>query len=271
MKTKQILILGGTSGIGLHAAIHWLSLGNHVTVVGRDVKEIDSLEVQFRGQIQKIIADLSLISEVEQLAIKLNEPSFDIILFTAGMLSGKSWLTREGHEVNYITNDFSRYYLTEKLLPKLLLTERPVIGYISGWGDYKEMSEIAESILTLQKNSGLTTSLNSFKPNDVYFGNLSVRYPELRILAFNPGPTKGTKLGTRAHAPIFLRLIKPIFPLIATRVEDTGKRLAELMDAADKGIIFYKKANVLHKPDFLSNLVYAEQLLRLNNKIATMT
>ena len=94
--------------------------------------------------------------------------------------------------------------------------------------------------------------MKSYVPNDLFFYELAQKYSKLRIIGFNPGPTKGTNLNLRSHSPIFFRLIDPIFRLVAKPVEKIGELFLNQIEAANLGLHFYSKNKSVKIPPFFT-------------------
>lgn len=247
------VIVGGTSGIGAAVATALAARGGSVVIVGRDVERA---RLSFaRHDVEIVHADLSLVSEIEALAHRLADgPALGRLVFTAGMLAKRTWRTPEGNEANFVVNHVARRRLTEAWLPRLLAADAPALGYISAWGDYKR--PITDySTLNATSGGGVWASMQTFLPNDVYFAAVAEAHPTLRVVAFNPGPTRGTQLGERAHAPLVLRVLQRVaFPVIASDVGDTATRFVRHLDEAQVGHHFFRKDQEVPAPSFVREL-----------------
>lgn len=95
---KNIIIIGGTSGIGYSLAKAAKAVGANVTIVGRTLRD-DSLTTEF------VKADLSLISTAEEVAHNLPFEACDILIFTTGIVpSSKKQTTSEGVELDMVSS-----------------------------------------------------------------------------------------------------------------------------------------------------------------------
>ncbi len=89
---KNILITGGTTGIGRSAALLLASLGNHVLICGRHEQELqdalgDFKENEIGGSLAGIIADLSSEEDIQKLFKKSDEQfeRLDILINNAAL------------------------------------------------------------------------------------------------------------------------------------------------------------------------------------------
>lgn len=124
---RIILITGATSGIGKEAAFALAKEGAHVIIHGRDAAKLDKLRQEIivasgHLQVDTIVADLFLLSEVRGMAQEINTryKNLDVLINNAGGIMGtKREETSEGHEKTVALNLFAPFLLTELLLDKL--------------------------------------------------------------------------------------------------------------------------------------------------------
>lgn len=264
---QHALIVGGTSGIGLALGQRLLSRGYVLHLVGRDLQAATRLAQDHPAQVHTYQADLSLISSLSALAGHLQKamPAPALVVFTAGMLTARSWLTPEAQEVNYMLHHFSRQYLTQALLPAMLELPAPRIGYISSLGYASQGLNDLERFNQL--GPGLRTNMRSYLPNDVFFAGLSRQHPRLSITGFQPGPTKGTALSGRASAPNFLKLIAPLFRLVAKPVDQVAALFEGHLDQSPPGFRVFDRKKSLALPEYLFEPPYQAHFTKLNAQI----
>jgi NADP-dependent 3-hydroxy acid dehydrogenase YdfG len=81
----RVMMMGGTSGMGLALARHYLSLGNSVAICGRDVRRIDQ---GLRGKyplLQLYPLDIADKAAVERAVTEFSKPGLDLMVVTAGL------------------------------------------------------------------------------------------------------------------------------------------------------------------------------------------
>ncbi|KAJ3220375.1 hypothetical protein HDU67_000042 [Dinochytrium kinnereticum] len=134
LSNKNILIIGGTAGIGKALALSCLSRNAKVTIVGRRQPDASLSKATF---IQK---DLSSMRSAESLTKDVNLSMVDTIVFTNGIIAAPNrQVSSEGVELDLAVSFLSRLAFLRKVLedgslgsarPKGLLKPRVfIIGY----------------------------------------------------------------------------------------------------------------------------------------------
>lgn len=120
---KNILITGGTSGIGLEAAVVLAKAGDQVTIVGRDPGRTATAlaEIQKRSgnaAVASMLCDFSSQDAIRAFAAeyRAKHSKIDVLVNNAGMVSPKRVLTKDGIESTFATNHLGYFLLTHLLL-----------------------------------------------------------------------------------------------------------------------------------------------------------
>lgn len=140
LKDSNILITGGTNGIGLEFAKQLLEQGAKVIVTGRDIKKLERTKVQF-PQINIVQSDVNNPKDVEALYnyVKRHFPELNIVINNAGImhsaeLQDKSVnLDNVTHEID--TNFSGTIRMIHQFLPHLMAKKSSaIINITSGLG-----------------------------------------------------------------------------------------------------------------------------------------
>lgn len=120
---KTVLITGGTSGIGLEAAVVLAKAGDQVTIVGRDPGRTAAAlaEIQKRSgsaNVASMLCDFSSQDSIRAFAAeyRAKHSKIDTLVNNAGMVSPKRVLTKDGIESTFATNHLGYFLLTHLLL-----------------------------------------------------------------------------------------------------------------------------------------------------------
>lgn len=175
----KALITGGTSGIGFGVAQQLSDCGWDIIIVGRNIEKGTDIARELKAHF--ICADLSLMSDVHQLAQQINT-QLDALILCAGIVSldQKFVLTREGLEKTFATNYLSRFALSQMLLPRLNLNARIVM--VSGNGKYNNVS--TDWFLP---EGGINSAFKAALAVDLYAEQLARHRPDIQVHTCYPG------------------------------------------------------------------------------------
>ena len=95
----NIIVVGGTSGIGLALAVHHLQLGWQVSVVGSSVAKIERINSQY-PTIKTYACDLTDDTQIKNLLERLSSVRFDRLIYSAG-----SYLNERTHHLDQADSD----------------------------------------------------------------------------------------------------------------------------------------------------------------------
>ena len=147
-----VVITGATSGIGMALAQFMLAKGATVVAVGRSPSKLDQLHTNMatnedeRSRIVPVVMEMSDLDSVARGAEKIKQQfdSIDILVCNAGIHYAKSVNifakgpeTNRGLDVSFTVNYLSHFLLTEKLLPELLSSPKPLLLHMTSsyhWG-----------------------------------------------------------------------------------------------------------------------------------------
>src|SRR5215467_11805542 len=124
---KQVLLTGGTGGIGLAAAQELARRGAHLAIVARsEAKAVEAVR-QIRaasgsdGEVDVLLADLSSQASIRRLAAEVLEryPTLQVLVNNAGGVNSQRRLTRDGVELTWAVNHLAPFLLTTLVLDRL--------------------------------------------------------------------------------------------------------------------------------------------------------
>ncbi|WP_201538317.1 SDR family NAD(P)-dependent oxidoreductase [Psychrobacter immobilis] len=95
----HIIVVGGTSGLGLALALHHRQLGWQVSVVGSSAAKIEYINSQY-ASIHTYACDLTDSVQTQKLLDKLSETNFQRVIYSAG-----SYLNERIHHLNQVDSD----------------------------------------------------------------------------------------------------------------------------------------------------------------------
>lgn len=126
MQGKDVLITGGTAGIGRAAAEALARLGASVTVIGRDAGRCRTAAEEITraagaGKVEGLACDLGSHAEVRRAAASFaaSHTKLDVLALNAGVFLAKRELSADGFERTFAMGYLGHVWLTEALLPLL--------------------------------------------------------------------------------------------------------------------------------------------------------
>ena len=126
MKGKQVLIAGGTAGIGRAAAVGLARLGASVTIIGRDRdRTAAAAEAIAReagaGAVAPLACDLSSLADVRRAAAEFlaGHPKLDVLSLNAGGFLASRRTSVDGNEMTFAFGYLGQFLLGELLMPAL--------------------------------------------------------------------------------------------------------------------------------------------------------
>ncbi len=118
MKSKNVLITGGNSGIGYATAVLFSQRGYNVTISGRDENKLKLAATELGADF--FVADLADLNQLESLSETFTD-GLDVLVNNGAMAQFMpiEAHTKEIFDLNISTNVHGPLYLIQKLLPSL--------------------------------------------------------------------------------------------------------------------------------------------------------
>ncbi|MBM7785957.1 SDR family NAD(P)-dependent oxidoreductase [Tenggerimyces flavus] len=233
---RDLVVAGGTTGMGRALALHYLRLGARVTVVGSSAaRGAEFLASAGDGDGAFVQADLRSVAENARVlaAVRSRHSRLDGLVLTAMMAPLRREVTVDGFESAFALYYVSRFVLSYGLTSLLEKGSAPVIVSIGGTG--MTTGSIAWDDLTLSRGFGMVkATLQAGRANDLLGVHYVQNHPSgrTRFLLDHPGHTDS---GTN-HTPQPLRtVLRVVGKLFAQTPEQAVAPIIELMDAPPSG------------------------------------
>ena len=218
-------------------------MGHEVIIVGRDrekgMRAADELRsTTDNGKISFLAADLSLVSDVRQLAEQVLGLCSELhyLVHSAGIVRGRRTLTAEGIESNFATNYLSRFALTLQLLSLLDAAGTPEIAArVLLVGGAARTGRIYFDDVNLSKNFNTLRAVGQFcQANDVFAVELTRRLaathqkPRITITCLKIGVVK---TNIRREFPTWMKWLVPLVfdPLLSQTPEQAADSALRLL------------------------------------------
>jgi NAD(P)-dependent dehydrogenase (short-subunit alcohol dehydrogenase family) len=229
------VITGGSSGIGLAAAVAFARDGDEVVLLGRHRKRLARAveEVARAGgrRPDAYRADFAVLDEVRAVGARIaaEHGRIDVLANNAGLLAPWSRTTVDGHDVTMQVNHLAGFLLSHILLPSLQAAPRPArivttSSLAEAWG-WLDVDRPAEPLLRYR--SRWLAYGASKQANILFTVEAARRWAPLGVVAtcFFPGLVRTGF----ARSSLLFALTRPV-PVLsqsATRAADTLRWLAD--------------------------------------------
>ncbi|MCU1682329.1 MAG: hypothetical protein JWQ81_3068 [Amycolatopsis sp.] len=245
LSSKKLAVIGGTNGLGRAIARQALARGADVTVVGRTFRDDQAARLTF------VAADLSLMSEAVRVGLELPAESFDVVLFTTGIIAAKTREeTRELVERDMAISYLSRLAVLQGLSPRLGSargeeTPRPRV-FVMGSPGVGEIGNPAD--LNSEKNyKSLVAHANTIAGNEALVLGAENRFPGPAFFGLGPYLIKtGIRSNFLGDGSTTHKLVETVIGISMQSPETYAKRMVPLLFAPElegrTGLMFGHKA-----------------------------
>ncbi|MEY3029483.1 MAG: hypothetical protein RL198_880 [Actinomycetota bacterium] len=198
-----IAITGASDGIGAAAARELSRQGYQVLLIGRNEKKLMPIASELNAP--HLVADLSSLSQVQQLAATLTSDFANIIQLVnnaGGFFGNSRSQTEDGFELTFQVNYLAPFLLTQLLMPVLQREGATVINTSSGMAGIMGRIDLANLQLARGFNPARAYA-NSKLAQILFTRELKNRFDStgLAAAALHPGGV-ATNVANRAAGPI---------------------------------------------------------------------
>lgn len=194
MQGQNVVITGGTDGIGKAAATRLAKLGARLLLIGRNPDKGEAAVAEIKrisdnDAVTYTQADLSVLKNVRRIAEPIRETfdKLDVLVHCAGNIFPRQrTLTEDGLELSFAIQYMARFVLTHELL--LLLRAAPAPQVLSVMGGGTISGRVDFDNLQGEKSYGFTEVIKTTsRAGDLLTFEQALRYPEITFYNYGPG------------------------------------------------------------------------------------
>lgn len=218
LQGKQVLVVGGTAGIGKGIALRFARTNANVTIIGRNqergqavVEEMQSISPD--ANFAFIPCNAELLSNVKKTCSDLNVPRVDYLILSQGMatIQGRTE-TLEGIDQKLALHFYSRMQFINQLTHLLIKSANPRVLSVLSAGIHSSYSKYREDV-ELKHNYSLKNAADAAGfYTDIALTAFSRQYPHITFIHSAPGFVNsnwGTEMPLWIRKP--LNIIKSLF------------------------------------------------------------
>jgi dehydrogenase/reductase SDR family member 12 len=211
MTGKTVIVTGATGGLGRAAAERLAGLGARTVVVGRDEAKLAAVETEMEGEVLGLRADLSLMSEVRDLARRLLEAEdrIDVLVNNVGVLLPERAETPEGLEKTFAVDLAGQFLLTNLLIPRLEESAPARIVNVTSGGMYSERIDPADLQSERGEYRGAAAYARAKRGQVIVTGMWGQRLAGTGVTVHAMHPGWARTEGVASSLPTFDKLMRP--------------------------------------------------------------
>jgi NAD(P)-dependent dehydrogenase (short-subunit alcohol dehydrogenase family) len=258
MAERRVIITGSNAGLGFACATELARTGWQVVLACRDLDRARSAGERIASRtgsktIQAELLDLASLRSVRDFAARMQDP-IDALVCNAGLqLNGVPTFTEDGFETTFAVNHLGHFLLANLLAPRMRRPAR-IVFVSSNTHDPKKPTGMPAPRFTdpqavargeMASDDSVSTAgkrrYSTSKLCNVYCAfEMSRRFPEIAVNAFDPGMMPGTAIARDYSVveKIAWNYVMPVLTLFAPNtntVGTSGRRLARLVEDPELG------------------------------------
>jgi NAD(P)-dependent dehydrogenase (short-subunit alcohol dehydrogenase family) len=227
LSAKNVAIIGGTNGLGRAIARQALARGADVTVVGRTFRDDPAARLTF------VPADLSSMAEAVRLGRELPADSYDVVLFTTGIIAAKTREETPEHvERDMAVSYLNRLAILQGLSPRLGTAPRSRV-FVMGSPGYGMLGD-PDDLNAENDYHPMAAHTNTVAGNEILVLGAKDRFPGPAFFGLGPGLVKtGIRANYLGEGSITHKLSETAIGILAQSSERYARRMVPILFAPE--------------------------------------
>jgi len=185
LTNKNIVVIGGTGGLGQALSQKMAALGADILVVGQTFRDQKTRGIRF------LQADLSLMSEAKRIADAIPAESIDMLIFTTGIFAApQREETAEGIERDLAVSYLNRFVILNHLAHRLGRDKADKIRvFVMAYPGAGEIGQ-TENLNWEHSYKAMPAHMNTVAGNEILVHYAAKLFPHFKTFGINPGVVK---------------------------------------------------------------------------------
>lgn len=247
LQGRQVIVVGGTGGLGRAITQVLAARGASVVVVGQTFRDAGKPNIRF------VRADLSLMSEAQRVARELPAETADILLFTTGIIAApQRQESKEGLELDMAVSYLNRLVMLREMAPRLgkkrpAGSDRPRVFNMGYPGSGQKGT--SEDLNAERGYKAMAQHMNTVAGNEILVLDAAERYSQVDSFGLNPGLVKTNIRRNFLGKSPFFGLVEGLIGVFNPTPEQYAAQIVPLLVTPDiegrSGAMFNKKGQAI--------------------------
>jgi NAD(P)-dependent dehydrogenase (short-subunit alcohol dehydrogenase family) len=227
MQNHNVVITGGTDGIGKAAAVQLAKSGARLLLISRNPQKGETAVAEIKrisgsDEVTFSQADLSLVKNVQRAAGQIRETfdRLDVLVHCAGNLFPRvRTLTDDGLELSFAIQCMTRFVLTNELLDLLRSAPAPQVLSVMGGGTISGRVDFDN--LQGEESYGFMGAVKATsRAGDLLTLEQIERYPDITFYNYGPGIVRSGQIVQNPVMRLFFNSVGRFFSRSAEQAAD---------------------------------------------------
>jgi NAD(P)-dependent dehydrogenase (short-subunit alcohol dehydrogenase family) len=214
---RVVVLTGGTSGLGLAAALSFARMGATLEIVARNAEKAKAVCAEIaqktgNAKISFVVADTGDLAALRRAAAEISQrhTAIHVLIHNAGALDAIRHVSPEGMELTVASQVVGPFLLTGLLLPLLKAGAPSRVLWVSSGGMYSEPLSVERLEMSAADYNGTTAYARAKRAQVTLTELWASRLASERISVHSMHPGWADTPGVVRSLPMFRRIVGPL-------------------------------------------------------------